>query len=266
MLADTSMSNVVMRLSTSLCAVLRVASRLQCSVASSCARTAGSGEPASGSPASGGGAAGGCADAAPSCIDVEFPGIGFLRYSRPAAGAGAWVISISLVGPGSGQESAAIMNSVLLCRSPERAGIAAAVQLDDPQHLAALADAHAALVRDIGVPDGAFGVQADAVGGGAVAGFGPYPAGRQASVRADIERGELAAVGLGHDQRRVVGRDDRPVREREPIGRLPGWASSSIWRCSRWNWSPGSRSRCYPHRRCPGRPPRCRSRAGRTGR
>jgi hypothetical protein len=45
MLADTSMSNVVMRLSTSLCAVLRVASRLQRSVASSCARTPGGAPP-----------------------------------------------------------------------------------------------------------------------------------------------------------------------------------------------------------------------------
>ena len=39
MLADTSMRKVVIRLRTSLWVVLRVASRLQCSVASSCART-----------------------------------------------------------------------------------------------------------------------------------------------------------------------------------------------------------------------------------
>jgi hypothetical protein len=42
MLADTSIRNVVILLRSSLCAVLRVASRLQCSVASSCARTLGS--------------------------------------------------------------------------------------------------------------------------------------------------------------------------------------------------------------------------------
>jgi hypothetical protein len=40
MLEDTSMRNVVMRFSTSLCAELRVASKLECSLASSCARTA----------------------------------------------------------------------------------------------------------------------------------------------------------------------------------------------------------------------------------
>jgi hypothetical protein len=39
MLADTSMRKVVIRLRSSLWVVLRVASRLQCSVASSCART-----------------------------------------------------------------------------------------------------------------------------------------------------------------------------------------------------------------------------------
>src|SRR5215212_8933938 len=43
MLADTSMRKVVIRLRTSLWVVLRVASRLQCSVASSCARTFGGG-------------------------------------------------------------------------------------------------------------------------------------------------------------------------------------------------------------------------------
>jgi hypothetical protein len=41
MLADTNMRKVVIRLRTSLWVVLRVASRLQCSVASSCARTLG---------------------------------------------------------------------------------------------------------------------------------------------------------------------------------------------------------------------------------
>ena len=41
MLADTSMRKVVIRLRTSLWVVLRVASRLQCPVASSCARTLG---------------------------------------------------------------------------------------------------------------------------------------------------------------------------------------------------------------------------------
>jgi Ca2+-binding RTX toxin-like protein len=41
MLAGTSIRNAVIRLRSSLCAVLRVASRLQCSVASNCARTLG---------------------------------------------------------------------------------------------------------------------------------------------------------------------------------------------------------------------------------
>ena len=39
--ADVNVRNMLMRVSTSLCVVLREARRLQCSVASSCARTAG---------------------------------------------------------------------------------------------------------------------------------------------------------------------------------------------------------------------------------
>ena len=54
MLDETSIRKVVIRLRTSLCVVLRVASKLQCSVASSCARTAGGTPPGSGLIASGG--------------------------------------------------------------------------------------------------------------------------------------------------------------------------------------------------------------------
>ena len=72
--------------------------------------------------------------------------------------------------------SAAIRNSVRPVRAPEHAGEAAAVKLDRLQHLTAFADAHAALVGDVPVPDGALGVEADAVGDAAVRGR-PTPAG-----------------------------------------------------------------------------------------
>src|SRR6059058_6015881 len=49
-------------------------------------------------------------------------------------------------------------------RTPEHAGEAAAVQFDGLQNLPAFADAPAALVGHVRIPDGAFGVEADAVG------------------------------------------------------------------------------------------------------
>ena len=55
------------------------------------------------------------------------------------------------------------------------------------QHLATLADAHAPLVRDVGVPDGVLGVGTDAVRD-AIAELGPDPPVRQAAVGRDVER------------------------------------------------------------------------------
>jgi hypothetical protein len=71
--------------------------------------------------------------------------------------------------------------------APKHAGEAATVQLDRLQHLAALADPHAMLVGDVGVPDGAFGVYTDAVRVVA-AEVGPRPPARQAAVGGDIEK------------------------------------------------------------------------------
>jgi hypothetical protein len=51
-----------------------------------------------------------------------------------------------------------------LVRTPQHASEAAAVEVDRLQHLATLANADAALVGDVPVPDGVFGVEADAVG------------------------------------------------------------------------------------------------------
>jgi hypothetical protein len=48
--------------------------------------------------------------------------------------------------------------------SAEHAGECPAIELDALQDLASLADAHAALITDIGVPDRAVAVEADAVG------------------------------------------------------------------------------------------------------
>src|SRR5262249_50660537 len=58
-------------------------------------------------------------------------------------------------------------------RSPKRARGAPAVKLDRLEPLAALANAYAALVRNVPVPDRALGVEANAAGH-AVTEFGPY--------------------------------------------------------------------------------------------
>jgi len=69
-------------------------------------------------------------------------------------------------------------------RAAKRAGEAAAVEVDRLQHLTTLANAHAAPVGNVRVPDGAVGVEADAVGD-AVAEVGPHPPVGQAAVSGD---------------------------------------------------------------------------------
>src|SRR5206468_12575665 len=91
-----------------------------------------------------------------------------------------------------------------LTRAPEHAGEAAAVKVDRLQHLTTLADAHAPFVGNVAVPDRVVAIEADAVGD-AVAEVGPDAPLRQTPVRADATRGESFCVGLGNDQRRVVG-------------------------------------------------------------
>ncbi len=108
-------------------------------------------------------------------------------------------------------------------RPSECAREAAAVEFDRLQHLASLADAHAAFVGDVPVPDGALGVEADAVGD-PLAEVRPDPAVGEAAVVCDVERGEPLCVGLGDDQRRVVGRHEHAVGEGDAVGHLAGRA------------------------------------------
>src|SRR5438067_805784 len=65
--------------------------------------------------------------------------------------------------------------------APEHAREAAAVEFDGLEHFTPFADAHAPLVRDVRVPDGAVRVDANAVGG-AVTEVGPHAPVRQATV------------------------------------------------------------------------------------
>src|SRR5205085_12595726 len=71
-------------------------------------------------------------------------------------------------------------------RAAERTGEAPAVKLDRLQHVATRANAHAALVGDVAVPDGALGVEADAVGH-AIAEVRPQPPVRQAAAGPYVE-------------------------------------------------------------------------------
>ena len=89
------------------------------------------------------------------------------------------------------------------------------------EDVAALADADAALVRDVGVPDGSFGVDADAVGH-SVAELGPDTTVGQAAVVGDLVGGQPLGVGLADDQGLVVAGHRHAVGEGEPIGDLPG--------------------------------------------
>ena len=63
--------------------------------------------------------------------------------------------------------------------------------------------------------DGLLCVEADAIRG-AVPEVGPRPAVREAAVSRNVEGGQLVAVGLGQDERRVVRRHDHAVWERSP--------------------------------------------------
>src|SRR5262249_24076186 len=101
----------------------------------------------------------------------------------------------------------------------ERASDAAAIKFDPLQHLPSFANAHATFVGDIGVPDGALGIEADAVGD-AVAKVGPHSPPGQVAVHGDVESREPFRVGLGDDQHRVVWRYEHAVREREAVRHL----------------------------------------------
>src|SRR2546422_2561449 len=101
----------------------------------------------------------------------------------------------------------------------EHAGETAAIKLDCLQHLTPFVDAHATLVGNISVPDGFVGVDADPVGN-ASAEVGPHPLVRQAAVRSDVEGGEPFSMGVGDDQRCVVGRHGHAIGKGDAIGYL----------------------------------------------
>src|SRR4029453_12683341 len=91
-----------------------------------------------------------------------------------------------------------------LVSAAEHAGKAATISIDCLQHLATFADPHAALVRNVRVPDRAVGIEADAVGS-TVAEIGPNMSVGQAAVRSDVECGKPLAVRLSNNQRSIIG-------------------------------------------------------------
>src|SRR6266487_4462793 len=110
-----------------------------------------------------------------------------------------------------------------LVSASECASEATTIQVDRLQYLATFANTHATLVGDIAVPDGVYGVQANAVRG-AVAKVSPYPPVRQAAVGRNVEGCESFAVGLRKDQRCVVGCHHHAIWECDTICYLPGRA------------------------------------------
>ena len=82
--------------------------------------------------------------------------------------------------------------------------------------LAAFSDAEAFAGDGGGGPDGAFGVEADAVGEGREG--GPLAAVAEGAVGGDVEGGEAAAYGLGGDEGAAVGGDHHAVREAHVVG------------------------------------------------
>lgn len=110
-----------------------------------------------------------------------------------------------------------------LVRAPEHTGEASAIEVDRLYDLTTFAHSHAALVRNVAVPDGIVGVEADAIGGAAVE-VGPHPPVRKAAVGSYVERSELVAVGLGDDKRRIIGRHRHAVRECKSVCHLPNSA------------------------------------------
>ena len=144
-------------------------------------------------------------------------------YGRPAPGAGARAMSTWVPRPWSMSagpvHSLAIMNRVALSGPPSaqaKQPRSSSIRLQD---LAAFADAHAPLVRHVRVPDGVLRVGTDAVRY-PVAELGPHPPVRQASVGRDVERREPLGIGLGDDQRPIVGHDEHAVREGQAVGDL----------------------------------------------
>ena len=107
----------------------------------------------------------------------------------------------------------------------QRAREAAAIDRDGLEDFTAFADANALLVRYVGVPDGAFGIDADPVRH-IRSEIGPHPAAREAAILFDVVRREPIPVGLRHDQGRVARRHSHAVGEPDVVGDL---ATHTIW-------------------------------------
>jgi hypothetical protein len=75
----------------------------------------------------------------------------------------------------------------------KHAGEAAAVEIDRLQHLATLANAHATLIGNVAIPNGALAVDANAVRHAAVK-VGPYAPIQETAVGGDVERGKPLAI------------------------------------------------------------------------
>src|SRR5207247_2956363 len=93
------------------------------------------------------------------------------------------------------------------------------IEVNRLQHVTLFANTHAALVGNIGVPDGVIRIDADAIRN-AVTEVGPYAPIRQVSVHTYIKGRQPLALGLSDDQCRVVGRYCHSVREGHAIGYL----------------------------------------------
>jgi len=95
----------------------------------------------------------------------------------------------------------------------------AAISIDRLQRLATFADADATFVRNVGVPDRAIGVEADAVGN-ARAEIGPDSSVRQTAIQSDVECGDPFAMGLSNDQRSIVGSYGHAIWKGDVVGYL----------------------------------------------
>jgi len=97
------------------------------------------------------------------------------------------------------------------------AGKAAQFRCDGLPHLTTFAYPYATPPRHIREPDRTFGVYADAVRCGAVQ-IGPHSTPGETAVCGNVVRGKRSAIGLGHDQRRVVGCHGHAIGKSQALG------------------------------------------------
>jgi hypothetical protein len=171
--------------------------------------------------------------------------MGGLAYGQPVPADGAWAVSTCrFVARRPCARCHAIRSppsqGCPVC-APERTGKAAAVQVDRLEHVASFADAHALSVGAVGVPDGAFGVQADPVAD-VIAEVDPHPRPRQAAVA--ITAGVLASSGQIAVDRAPVSR--RTLRARSATRRAPAPPLQSSTTTSSGRCPAPAACRCRP--------------------